>query len=152
MRARRGLSGCALAAIIALACIVPVAAILAAIAIPAYQDYTARAVVAQALSGASPAKFQLQMAMIRRQPGQCLRNGEGPLGTPERYASRGLASITAGPLTTGGCGLELVLRLPRHARLDGKRLWLELEPGGRWRCSAELADKYLPAGCRNQSH
>lgn len=150
---RRGLSGCALAAIIAVACMVPVAAILAAIAVPAYQNYTARASVAQALSGASPAKLQLQMAMIGRPPGQCPRNGEGPLGTPQSYATQGLARVTAGPLATGGCGLELVLRQPRQARLDGKRLWLELEPGlGGWRCSAELPDRYLPASCRNRPH
>ena len=151
---RRGLSGCAIAALVAAGCAVPVIAILAAIAIPAYQDYVARAAVAQALSSASPAKLQLQMSMIGQPAGQCPGNGQGPLRAPEDYAGQGLASITFGKFESGDCGLVLVLRQPRHRPLDGKRIWLELGPGlaGGWRCRSELQDKYLPASCRSAPH
>ncbi|WDS37847.1 GYF domain-containing protein [Pseudoxanthomonas sp.] len=151
---RRGLSGCAIAALVVAGCAIPVLAILAAIAIPAYQGYVSRAAVAQAMSSASPAKLQLQMSMIGQPAGQCPVNGQGALRAPEDYADQGLASITFGKFESGDCGLQLVLRQHQHRQLDGKRIWLELEPGlaGGWRCHSELKDKYLPASCRSAQH
>jgi type IV pilus assembly protein PilA len=150
---RRGLSGCAIVALVVAAGVVPVVAILAAIAIPAYQDYVARAAVSQAIGAARTAKLELQMAMIGQPSAQCPRNGQGALKAPEDYAGHGLASITFARFESGDCGLQLVLRQPEHRQLDGKRIWLELQPGltGGWHCHAELRDKLLPASCRSQS-
>lgn len=150
---RRGLSGCAIVALVVAAGVVPVLAILAAIAVPAYQDYVSRASVGQAIGAAGTAKLELQMAMIGQSPAQCPRNGQGTLKAPEDYAGQGLASITFAQFESGDCGLQLVLSQPRHRQLDGRRIWLELQPGltGGWRCHSELPDKYLPPSCRSLS-
>ncbi|WP_175485543.1 GYF domain-containing protein [Pseudoxanthomonas sp. GM95] len=149
----RGLSGCAIVALVAAGLLVPIIGILAAIAIPAYQDYTRRAMVSQAIGAASPAKLHLQMSMIGQPAGQCPGNGQGALRAPEDYARQGLARITFGAMETGDCGMELVLRQPKQRALDGKRLWLTLEPGlsGGWTCRSELPDKYLPPSCRSHA-
>ena len=62
-RPRKKLSGCALTAIIGgglLLVLVPIVAILAAIALPAYNDYTVRAKVATAVNTLQPLKDQVQ--------------------------------------------------------------------------------------------
>lgn len=146
--ARRGLSGCAIAAIVALACLVPVA-LLAAIAFPAYQQYLNRAVVAQALAEATPVQAQIQQAMAQAPSGSCPSNGQPPFRAPGDYAGATVSSITIGAFpSSGACGLELVLRKPDRARVDGKRVWLQLDGAGHWRCSSELPDTQLPARCR----
>ncbi|TAA40197.1 GYF domain-containing protein [Pseudoxanthomonas winnipegensis] len=147
--ARRGLSGCAIAAIVALACAVPVTAILAAITIPAYQDYVTRSVIAQALSEAAPVQAQVQQAIAQAPSGSCPANGQPPFRAPGDYAGRAVSAITIGKFpASGACGLKIVLRRPGQARLDGKRIWLEADGAGGWRCRSELPGRQLPAQCR----
>lgn len=146
--ARRGLSGCAIAAIVALACLVPVA-VLAAIAFPAYQQYLTRSVVAQALAEAAPVQAQIQQAVAQTPSAPCPSNGQPPFRARGDYAGAAVASITIGAFpSSGACGLELVLRKPGRARLDGKRVWLQVDEAGHWRCRSELPDAQLPAQCR----
>jgi uncharacterized RDD family membrane protein YckC/type II secretory pathway pseudopilin PulG len=127
---------------------VPMLGIIAAIAIPQYQDYVYRARVATAIAAARPLQTLVEAA--RRQDGDCPGNGEAGLRDPNDYATVELASIEAGPMQdSGACALQLTLRGAGNAALDGKRLWLELDPGtGRWTCSAEIEDRYLPRDCR----
>lgn len=145
----RGLSGCALSAVIggvALLLVVPVAAILAAIAIPAYQDYTLRAKVNQALAQAQALKPTIAEHAVS---GQCPVNGENGIAPADAYAGPYIASITVGAFNDGPCGLEANLRgiSPRH--IDGKHLWLSLDAAsGNWSCTSDVADKYLPPHCR----
>ena len=128
--------------------LVPVLGIVAAIAIPQYQDYVFRAKVASAIAVARPLQPMVEQA--RRQTGACPGNGEAGLRAPGDYAAGALASVDAGPMQdSGACALQLTLRATGSAGLDGKRLWLELDPGsGGWTCSSEIADKYLPRDCR----
>jgi uncharacterized RDD family membrane protein YckC len=128
--------------------LVPVVAIVAAIAISQYQDYVYRAKVATALAVATPLEPAVEAAY--RQTGTCPGNGEGGLRAAGGYASADLASIEAGPMQdSGACALQLTLRIPGSAGLDGQRLWLEFDPDrGRWACSSEIPDKYLPRDCR----
>lgn len=64
---KAGMSGCLIAVLVAMAVAVPLVGILAAIAIPAYQDYTERArQAAQAQPGHDPARMQEADARVRR--------------------------------------------------------------------------------------
>jgi type IV pilus assembly protein PilA len=144
---KSGLSGCMIALIVVVALAVPMVAILAAIALPAYQDYVLRAKTSTALAEAAPLKPAI--AGYQAKERACPTNGDAEFGTPESYASGNLASITLGTFESEHCGMELVLRNAGNERLDGKKIWLEYDPSdASWECSSEIDDKYLPATCR----
>lgn len=144
---KSGLSGCMIALIVGAAVAVPMVAILAAIAIPAYQDYTLRARTSAALVEAAPLKPDIAEYLSRERA--CPSNGDADFGASETYASAHLASITLGTFESEHCGMELVLRNAGNERLDGKKLWLEYDPAAAtWQCSSEIDDKYLPMQCR----
>ena len=144
---KRGLSGCMIALIIVAACSVPAIAILAAIALPAYQDYTLRAKVAGALTEAAPLK--VAAAEFRARDGRCPDNGDAGFGSAESYATAQVASIRLGEFEDGKCGMELRLRGTGSDRLDGKAVWFELDANaGRWTCTSEIENRYLPRACR----
>lgn len=144
---RSGLSGCMIALIVAAVLAIPILGILAAIALPAYQDYTLRARVAGALPTAEPVKN----AVARYLAGSntCPSNSEGGFGSPESYASGNVASVTIGEFDSNQCGMELILRGTGNDKLDGKALWFEYDAAAStWQCSSEIDDRYLPPQCR----
>ena len=144
---KSGLSGCMIALIVAAALAVPMVAILAAIAIPAYQDYTLRARTSAALVEAAP--LRPAIAGYQGKERTCPGNGDADFGAAETYASANLASITIGTFESDRCGMELILRNAGNERLDGKKIWLEYDPSdASWECSSEIDDKYLPTTCR----
>jgi len=144
---KSGLSGCMIALIVAAVVAVPMVAILAAIALPAYQDYTLRARTSAALLEAAPLKADIA-GYLAGNPA-CPSNGDADFGAPEAYAGTHLASITLGAFESKRCGMELILRNAGSDRLDGKKIWLEYDPSdASWGCSSEIDDKYLPTTCR----
>lgn len=147
---RKGMSGCAIAAIVVgvvgVVCIALIG-ILAAIAVPAYQDYTLRAKVTIAYAGVTPLRAEVEQFHATEK--RCPVNGEGAFGAPESYAQSEIGSVRIGRFDNGHCGVEAVLSVPGQARVDGKALWLDLDPeSGQWHCSSEIDDKYLPQECR----
>ncbi|MCF7221567.1 pilin [Marilutibacter chinensis] len=147
---RKGLSGCAIVAIVGAVLFVPVLGVLAAIALPAYQDYTIRAGVTQALAAAEPVKAGV--AGFAAAEGRCPVNGEGGLGEAEDYAGPGLAAIRIGTLENGHCALELELAGAGEA-VAGATLLLEAQPAAdgawSWRCDGSgLSASRLPRHCR----
>ena len=144
---KSGLSGCMIALIVVAALAVPMVAILAAIAIPAYQDYALRARTSTALVEAAPLKPDIAEYLSRERA--CPSTGDADFGAPETYASDHLASITLGTFESKHCGMELILRNDGNEHLDGKKIWLEYDPSdASWQCSSEIDDKYLPTTCR----
>lgn len=146
---KRGLSGCAIAAIVVAALAVPVLAILAAIAIPAYNDYTIRAKTTAGLVGAAPA-MQRAVAEFAAQHGRCPGNDDfAPLVRQFATVARP-ATVRFGALANGHCAFEFTLR--GNAAVEG-RTWLhEAHRDGdllRWDCSGgDLPDRYRPPACR----
>lgn len=144
---KSGMSGCLIAAIIIAVLAIPAIAILAAITLPAYQDYTKRAKVASVLPAAEPHKSAVVAYLDREQA--CPSNDDTGFDTPEHYAGGSIASITFGEFESERCGMELRLTMPGDDKLDGKAMWLEYDPAdASWQCTSEIEDRYLPVACR----
>lgn len=140
--------GCLIAAIVVVVMVVGVAVlgILAAIALPAYQDYLGRSKVMQVIAGAHPAKVAL--AEFQANTDRCPRDLEELGLAPD--ALPGVDELVAGAFEDGRCALELHLApVDQHPNLAGKRIWLALEEDGSWSCSGDDAiARQLPQDCR----
>jgi len=107
----------------------------AAIAIPAYQDYTTRTLVTDALSHVDPLKEEVNAAIVARRP---IPTGARPLASPvvqgASIASNGQITITFTQRLGGGKVFmaPLAIRTPTE-----------------WRCWSEgVPPKFMPGVCR----
>ncbi|MFT3754765.1 MAG: pilin [Pseudoxanthomonas sp.] len=145
-----GLSAGKITLIVIAACVIPaigVLGIIAAIAVPAYHDYTLRAKVMEAVATAAP--LEAAVAVFHAQNERCPVNGEEGFDDVESYTGGRIAAITVGEFDDGTCGLELHVQGTGNDRIDGKAMWFELDTkAGSWTCSSEIEDKYLPQSCR----
>ena len=147
---KKPLSGCAMTAVIggaALLVLVPVCAILAAIALPAYNDYTIRAKVAHSVAALQP--LQVQVAEFVNREGRCPTSADPDFPAHDHYTGQGLSSVQFGQFENDHCGIEATLAVG-ESKVDGDLLWQEYDPqASRWECSGDGADKYLPVNCRD---
>ena len=126
--------------------LVAVLGIVAAIALPAYQDYITRSKVASALFEADVAKVQVEEFLA--QQGRCPNAGD-EIGLAPASAEA-LAALELVSLGEGRCVIELTLApLAGAASLEDARIYLSRDEGGGWTCTSDLADtKALPARCQ----
>ena len=119
--------------------IVPVS-ILAAIALPAYNDYVMRARISEAFTAVSDAKIEVAEAVVS---GNACPEGQRSSSNPM------VDSIRLGG-TAPACIITLVFNgsatVPAAAR-DQAVEWQYSSDNG-WACSSMIQPKYLPAACR----
>ncbi|MGY0504782.1 GYF domain-containing protein [Luteimonas sp. e5] len=154
--AKRGMNGCLIALIVAAVVTIPMLAIFAAIAIPAYQDYLLRAEVAALNTRLAP--WQPQIEAWRAEHGTCPYNGDGTFPEADGFAIEGTSEIQLGPdeddPDTAHCVLQVDVAGLGNDKLDGERIWWMYHPddadedSNGWTCSSSIADRYLPLECR----
>jgi type IV pilus assembly protein PilA len=128
--------------------VIPVVAILAAIAIPAYQNYMIRVQVAEGmvLSGSAKAAVDDFLDAHGSLP---VDNGEAGLGDPDSLTGRYVGSVR---VRNGSVIVTFGARANRAVAGDH----LVFQPYGsrdmlHWRCgSPDIQAKYLPMTCRDQ--
>ena len=126
---------------------VAVMGILAAIALPAYQDYTMRAKVSGALVQA--AELKVDVSEFFANENRCPANGEGNIKSAEAYATPTIAAIHVGALEKGGgCGIQITFKSLGARDTEGKQLLWSLGANGQWQSSSDLPTRFLPTSMR----
>ena len=137
--------------LIELMIVVAIIGILAAIAIPAYQDYTVRAQVSEGLNLGGGAKTAVTEYYQDRGAWPA-NNDQAGLSPAADIQGKYVATVTV--TTAGGDGVVTVVygNDAHAALLDGNSITLTAEDAGgsvTWECtSGDLPAKHLPAACR----
>jgi type IV pilus assembly protein PilA len=138
--------------LIELMIVVAIVGILAAVAIPAYQDYIARSQMTEALTLASGLKTNV--TEVFAQNGTCPTNGTNGIATATDVKGNYVDSVTtAGTASTaGGCTIVALISSSTASKgIQGKKLTLTLsnaDTGSNvWTCTSDAAQKYLPKAC-----
>jgi type IV pilus assembly protein PilA len=133
--------------LIELMIVVAIIGILAAIAIPAYQDYMIRSKISEGLNLAAAAK--LAVAETYDSTGRYVTADNASYGLPQP------GSITGTYVTSIGVGTSGVITIQyfnvKPTVVDGKTITLNptaTEGSMKWACTSGIQSKYLPANCR----
>lgn len=131
--------------LIELMIVVAIIAILAAIAVPAYQDYVARSQVAEGFALASGAKEAI--AIYYSDHGVFpADNGLAGMSAPASISGKYVSSVTVD--NTGA--IAVLFSSTANAKISGQILTLQLSDTNgslTWACHG-LPDRYLPSTCR----
>jgi type IV pilus assembly protein PilA len=131
--------------LIELMIVVSIIGILATLAIPAYQDYVARAQMSEALVMADGLKTPLLESYA--QNGSCPIDSTGISGTyVATVTTTGPTAVSA----TGDCEIVATMGTDVSTGIAGQKLTLTLAAGASsntWTCTSTAAAKYLPKAC-----
>jgi len=140
--------------LIELMIVVAIIGILAAIAIPQYQDYVAKSQVSAGLAEVAPAKTAYELAINEGRKLTKDEVGELGLQDTERCSTMGSAAYDPGttefPLTALTCDLA------GTNKIVGAQIQMIRDADGGWSCKVDLTsvtdntewkDAYTPTGC-----
>lgn len=130
--------------LIELMIVVAIIAILAAIAVPQYQTYTARSQITAALAEISPGRTAYETLVnqgVTDGPTYADANNLGLQSSTPRCSQ-----ITSSVPVTGSGSITCVV--DGNTAIKGKTLELDRSSAGSWSCkSTDIDPKYLPASC-----
>ncbi|WP_351089326.1 pilin [Shewanella sp. S1-49-MNA-CIBAN-0167] len=132
--------------LIELMIVVAIIGILAAIALPAYQDYTVRSQAASALQEITSGKVGFEQAAVEGRTPNTTRDSAGfiGVGTTTTYCS---AVTVVVPTAAVGGSLACTTQGGNVAKFDGKTITLTRTLQGVWSCTSDLDATYLPGKC-----
>ncbi len=139
-------NGCLIALAVCAALCVPLAGILAAIAIPAYQQYVLRSKVMAAIAATHPTRIAIDNRLA--QGGEC----PGSNVDTDFKGMQGVERVEVGQLAEDAtrCVYAVHLGNTGSDQLDGRTIWMDRAKAGdtTWKCRSDLDNRYLPPACR----
>lgn len=140
-------TGCLVVGAVVLVVGVPILAILAAIAVPAYQDYIARSQVTAGLA-------DIRAGVVAFE--ESIQRGSGEAASPAAIglhpASARCSEIFAeGRFAPEGGPHQIGCVIRGNAQVNGAILTLDRTGDGEWSCTVGgVRDKYMPTGCQSE--
>ncbi len=139
--------------LIELMIVIAIIGILAAIALPAYQDYLARSQMAEAMLLAAGQKAAVVEQFANNN--SCVVNGVGSVAIATDIRGTYVAKVDVGGAATAGGGCTIIATMnatDSFAAIQGKTLTLTLSNADAgsydWTCRSNALPKYLPKVCR----
>jgi type IV pilus assembly protein PilA len=130
--------------LIELMIVIAIIGILAAVALPAYQDYTIRAKASDMISLVTPAKLAVTETVLNDGSFPTTFGAAGYTPATSKYvrsialgATSGIITVTAN--STGLSGNSIAMTLTPSTNASGTV---------EWDCAATTGTKYMPASCR----
>jgi type IV pilus assembly protein PilA len=131
--------------LIELMIVVAIIGILAAIALPAYQDYTVRSNAAAALAEITPGKIGFEQAVNEGKTPSTTAADQGYIGVG---ASTSYCGVTVNFTQATGVGSIVCATKGGNAgKFNGKNVTLARTAEGAWSCTSTLDVKYKPGKC-----
>ncbi len=122
--------------------VIAIIGILAAIALPIYQGYVARAQVTSALSEISVGKTGYELLIAKEAAAsEFTAEGIGLQGNTVRCRT---VDVTFLPATSAG---SIKCSMNGTAEVQGKEVRWQRDSAGSWSCLSTVGQRYLPAGC-----
>ena len=141
---KKGMSGCMIALIFCALASIPLIAILAAIMLPAYQDYTTRAKVAGVVS--EMGNLKIAVAEFVETTARCPTTDELAFPDSADAARNIVASRELDVLEDGRCSIRYQLSGPQFS--GGRELSLAREKDGTFVYTGDINSRYLPMSLR----
>jgi type IV pilus assembly protein PilA len=130
--------------LIELMIVVAIIGILAAVAIPSYQNYVAKAKIGAAYSDISAGKVGYEASFVDGKPVN--RDATGLPGSTGNCTG---ITVTAPDASTGvaAAAIKCVIANPGPALGAGAYIQIDRDANGQYACVTSVADKYRPTGC-----
>ena len=142
--------------LIELMIVVAIIGILAAVAIPAYQDYIARSQMSEAMTLASGLKTNV--SEVFSQNGTCPTNGNDGIATATDIKGNYVSQVATGgtAAASGGCTITATMKSSDVSTgIQGETLTLTLSNADTgsyvWECTSSADQKFLPSSCTSSA-
>lgn len=126
--------------LIELMIVVAIIAILAAIALPMYQDYVVKSQGTAALAEVTPLKTQFEVMVNEGKTPSLVSTASGYIGQTATGGSYCNLAVTATTIVCTGKGGNV-------DKFNTKTITLTRDPDGAWTCASTLDPKYKPGKC-----
>ncbi len=154
MKAQKGFT------LIELMIVIAIIGILAAIAIPQYQNYIARSQVTRVMGETSSVKTAIEDCVLNGKAAADCHIGwtksnlvsgttAAPVGTAANPGQTGL--IITYPTNTTAGSIEATFGNNAAAILATKKLTWSRDTAGTWTCTTDVDDKFRPTGCAKKT-